>query len=89
MLLLLAFVTKRRNIFGCTKTAAAQQMVVNCCGFLCSSGVEEVAMSYKHLNCQVEMSKKRKVCEMFFSLRDLRAKVVVTHPFMGIQMQEY
>ena len=68
-------------------------MVIDCCVFyrelLCSSGAEEVAMSYIHLNCQVEVSKKRKVCEMFFSLRDLRAKVVVTHPLMGIEPQKH
>merc|ERR1712181_36376 len=33
-----------------------------------------------HLHCKVDMSKQREVCEMFFSLRDLGAKVVVTHP---------
>merc|ERR1712181_165604 len=40
--------------------------------------VENEASS--HLDSKVEMGKKRKVCEMFFSLRDLGAKVVVPHP---------
>lgn len=33
-----------------------------------------------HLNGEVEMCEKRKVCEMFFPLWDLGAKVVVAHP---------